>query len=552
MKNTKTADIAWLGRRSLIKMGWASSMGLAGGSIFGCAMPAAALNMELQGISPFALGVASGSPKATSVILWTRLSTPAQSGKAIPDRAVDVRWEIASDDTFTKIVGSGTAQALPQLGHSVHVEVKNLQPQQRYWYRFRVGRGAADVLSPVGTTLTAPKADVLTARLRIILASCQNWEHGYFHAWKHAVAQQPDVVVFTGDYIYEYGINQSSNRPRRHNSPEVKTLDEYRARYALYKSDEHLQAAHAAAPWICTWDDHEVANDYANDQDESLREGFLQRRAAAYQAYWENLPLPVGTLNVALLPAMRIYSRYSWGKLARFHVLDDRQYRDKQACPNSGRGGANTVWRDQCATLDDTNRTLLGRPQEAWLDDGLKNDTSIWSIIGQQTLMAHMNQATGEQFEKGRERFWTDGWNGYQPARERLLNSLRQSQSQGRAKNALVLSGDVHAWYLADLQLQQEVSQWGSRAPVLASEICGTSITSPSWPQEVVEKIVRNLPHYKHTRSDKRGFTLIDFTPQAATIGLHALDDVKNNASGSHIEANFVVEKGRPGIARVS
>jgi alkaline phosphatase D len=533
-------------RRSLLRLAWASSVGLAGGSIYGCAISGASFVKELQGVSPFALGVASGSPMPTSVVLWTRLATPLKSGKSIPNATIDVQWQVSEDDKFTRIVGKGISQAVPLLGHSIHVEATNLKPHRRYWYRFQV----ADALSAIGSTITAPLNDSQVASLRVVLASCQNFEQGYFHAWKHAVAEQPDLVLFTGDYIYEYGANMSAGRPRQHNSPEVKTLDEYRNRYSLYKSDVDLQAAHAAAPWISTWDDHEVANDYASDRDEQFRDGFLKRRGAAYQAYWENMPLPVAMLDMAKLPAMQIYSRYSWGRLAQFHVLDDRQYRDYQVCPQNGKSGSSTVWRDQCPALDDPKRSLLGAKQEAWLADGLQKDMATWTVIGQQTLMAHMNQAMGVEFDKGRERFWTDGWNGYQPARERLLQSVANAQSAGRAKDTLVLGGDVHAWYLADLQMQKDVAQKGKAAAIVASEICGGSITSGSWPQDISEKIVRNLPHYHYTRSDKRGYTLIDFNSKVATVKLRAVADVKLVESPVHTDATFVVERGRPGVQR--
>jgi alkaline phosphatase D len=545
MKNPRTTFVA-SDRRALIQLGWASSLGLAGSSLFGCAMSGSSFLRELQGATPFALGVASGCPQPTSVVLWTRLATPAGSGKAIPDTTIDVQWELAEDDKFVRVAAKGIAQAVPQLGHSIHVEPKNLKPHCRYWYRFRV----ADVLSPTGTTMTAPLNDSMASGLRVILASCQNWEIGYFHAWKHAVAEQPDVILFNGDYIYEYGPNKSPGRPRLHNSAEVKTLSEYRDRYSLYKSDVHLQSAHAAAPWITTWDDHEVANDYASDRDEQLRDGFLQRRAAAYQAYWENMPVPIAMLDVAALPAMQIYNRYSWGRLAQFHVLDDRQYRDYQVCPQNGRGGGGTVWRDQCPALDDPKRSMLGVKQEAWLADGLNKADATWTIICQQTLMAHMNQALDAELDKGRERFWTDGWNGYQPARERLIQSIVNAQVVGRAKDTLVLGGDVHAWYLADLQQQKEVALKGKAAPIVASEICGSSITSGSWPQQVSEKIIRNLPHYHYTRSDKRGYTLVDVNSKAATIQLRAVADVKQVESPVHTDAAFVVERGRPGVQR--
>jgi alkaline phosphatase D len=529
-------------RRHLLRLSLGASLGLIGTSFQGCAMTGSALLRELSGANPFALGVASGSPSATSVVLWTRLA--AANGRPIPNAAIQVTWELAEDDRFVKLVATGLADAIPQLGHSVHIEPQNLKPHRHYWYRFKVG----DAYSTVGRTLTAPADDATATQLRIVLASCQNWEQGYFHAWKYAAADNPDVVMFTGDYIYEYGANKSPDRPRHHDSPEVKTLNQYRGRYALYKSDPSLQLMHAAAPWIVTWDDHEVANDYANDRDEHAREEFLKRRSAAYQAYWENMPIPVRLLDMSQLPAMQLYGRYNWGRLAQFHVLDDRQYRDYQACPPNQKSGAGTVWRDQCAALDDPKRSLLGTRQEAWLDKGLKANAAVWTLIGQQTLMAHMNQALGPEFDKGRESFWTDGWNGYQPARERLLTSLKQAQAQGRSLDTLVMGGDVHAWYLADLQLQKDVVERGMKSAILATEVCGTSISARSWPQTVTERVVRNLPHYRYGRSDKRGYTLIDLDAKEAKIKLRAVADVKLSESPIETVADFSVERGRPGI----
>jgi alkaline phosphatase D len=530
-------------RRYLLRLAIASGLGMAQGVLSGCALGSAQLLRSIGGESPFGLGVASGSPTSNSVVLWTRLALGPQSKQKIPDEAVAVRWELAQDEQFKTIVARGIADAVPELAHSIHVEPKGLKPHRHYWYRFIVG----DAISPIGRTLTAPADNQTVARLRVVLGSCQHWEQGYFHAWKHAADENPDLIVFTGDYIYEYGASADKTRPRHHNSPEVKDLAGYRARYALYKSDRDLQAAHAIAPWLMTWDDHEVANDYANDQDERASSNFLLRRGAAYQAYWEHAPLSPKVFDRALLPSMQIYNRHNWGRLAQFHMLDDRQYRDYQACPHN-KAGASTVWREQCAALDDTSRSLLGAKQEAWLANGLNNDSATWTLIGQQTLMAHMNQAMDQDLANGRERFWTDGWNGYQPARERLLQTIRQAQANKKSRNPLVLSGDVHAWYLSDLQLQSEVQKVGQKAPVIATEICGSSITSRSWPQQVVEKLRGNHPHIKYARSDKRGYTLIDVDAKQATIKLRAMDDVRLADSSITTLSTLNVLQGRAGI----
>jgi alkaline phosphatase D len=284
---------------------------------------------------PFTLGVASGYPLPTGVVLWTRLApAPLVPGGGMPREAVAVEWEVASDERMSRIVQHGAVTAVPEWAHAVHVEVEGLEPGRWYWYRFRAGRA----VSPVGRTRTAPAADSVPDRLRFAYASCQHYEQGYFVAYRLMRADDLDLIVFLGDYIYES--TTSRPRVRQHGAPECHTLDDYRIRYALYKTDRDLQAAHAACPWIVTWDDHEVSNDYANDRGQVLngREWFLARRAAAYQAYYEHMPLR--RQMVPFGPHMRLYHRLAFGGLVQFHLLDDRQYRAHQPCTPPERGGS--------------------------------------------------------------------------------------------------------------------------------------------------------------------------------------------------------------------
>jgi phosphodiesterase/alkaline phosphatase D-like protein len=303
---------------------------------------------------PFGLGVASGYPTATGVVLWTRLVGAASL------TPTSVTWEVAGDESMRTIVRRGEASAEPEWAHSVHVEAQGLEPDRWYWYRFSAG----DAQSPIGRTRTAPVASAQPARLRFGFASCQHYEQGYFNAYRHMVADDPDLMVFLGDYIYES--HWGRDLVRSHASPEPYTLDDYRARYALYKSDPDLQAAHAACPWLMTWDDHEVDNDYADDRPEDGMEKaqFLERRAAAYRAYYEHMPLPDRMRPKG--PDMRIYTTLDWGTLTRFYALDDRQYRSWHACPRQGRrGGSNTVDIDQCAALSSPGRSMLGARRSA-------------------------------------------------------------------------------------------------------------------------------------------------------------------------------------------
>ena len=482
--------------------------------------------------NPFSLGIASGYPRPDGVVLWTRLApAPHTSSGGMTRDSVAVRWEIAEDDRMRRIVASGSERADAAWAHSVHVEVKGLRPARPYWYRFMAG----DATSAIGRTRTAPPADAQAARLRFAFASCQQYEQGYYGAYRHLVADDPDLVLFLGDYIYESSWGR--DHVRRHGAREAKTLVEYRARYALYKSDADLQAAHAVAPWIVTWDDHEVENDYANDRSENNDdpEWFLARRAAAYKAFYEHMPLPRSALPSGA--HARIHARVHFGRLATFHVLDDRQYRSPQACPRPGRGGSNTVDIADCADLADPARTLLGLDQENWLHGGLAESTTRWNILAQQSVMAQVDQKPGP----GR-RAWTDAWDGYAPARRRLLDFI----AGRKVANPVVLGGDVHMFYVNDLKSDFD----NAASPVIASEFVGTSITSQARSQESVLRLLPDNPHIRFADSRYRGYTRVDVTPQRMTVDLRAMDSVTTPTASCATLASFVVENGRPGPQR--
>lgn len=485
---------------------------------------------------PFSLGVASGSPLPDAVIIWTRILHDPLNAAATPAIAFSVRWEMAEDENFRRIAAKGTASASPELAHSVHVDVTGLQPGRWYWYRFMLG----DAVSPTGRTRTAPAAGSMPQQLKLAVASCQHWEFGTYAAHRHIAAAAPDLVAFLGDYIYEWGPYQLQHPKTAVRASESFTLADYRARYAQYKTDAHLQAAHHAAPWIVTWDDHEVANDYANQQDERLNPRFLQRRAAAYQAFYEHMPLRLTPRDFAHL---RIYQRYDWGKLARFHVLDDRQYRANLACPPPGRGGSSSVLLRACPTLLDRNRTMLGQEQEQWLAQGLSSSQARWNILAQQTLMAQNSQVP--VMKAGDGRFWTDGWDGYPVARQKLMDTLHTS----RARNPLVLSGDVHSFFACELARDPSRPK-SSTNPLLATEFCGTSITSPSRPQARTEQYVAMNHGIKYGRSDRRGYMLLTVTPADTTAHFLVLDSVHDSASPIARGAAFVVRDGQPGPVR--
>ncbi|MGZ5714527.1 MAG: alkaline phosphatase D family protein [Caldimonas sp.] len=467
----------------------------------------------------FSLGIASGQPRADGMVLWTRLN-----GDGLQERET-VRWEMAADKKFQRIVARGEEIAEAAWAHSVHAEPAGLEPARWYWYRF----SALGEQSPVGRTRTAPAADA-QATLRFAIASCQRYDVGHYAAWRHVAAEDLDLVVFLGDYIYE-----TASRPdaiRRHEGGVARTLAEYRARYATYKSDPLLQAAHRAAPWLLVWDDHEVANDYANLQGEDLAADFPARRAAAYQAYWEHMPFPKSARPRG--PDMRIVGRLDWGSLARIHLVDDRQYRDVQACSKPGRGGSNTVALADCPGLVDPRRSLLGFEQERWLADGW-DLTRPWNLLAQQTLMARFSwqdPAQGGQY-------WNDGWNGYAASRNRLLGVVAEKKVPG----VVVLGGDVHSNYVADLKADFD----DPRSPVVASEFCGTSITSLSLAQSRVDAALPFNPHIHLGRSDQRGYMSFELDPKQLRVRLQTVDRPLDPASGITTTARFVVDPSRPG-----
>ncbi|MEP7314681.1 MAG: alkaline phosphatase D family protein [Pseudomonadota bacterium] len=479
---------------------------------------------------PFTLGVASGYPTATSVVLWTRLAPePLIPGAGMGPESVPVQWEVASDEGFRSVVARGRAIATAEWSHSLHVEPRGLGAARTYWYRFTAG----GIRSPVGRTRTAPAAGAATQKLRVDVACCAQYEHGYFSAYRHIAADAPDLVLHVGDYIYEYG--PGPPRVRQHNSPEIRTLDEYRARYALYKSDRDLQAAHAAAPWMVLTDDHEVENDYAGEgaeRDDAY--AFLQRRTAAYRAYYENMPLPSRAQPTAT--QMRLYTQRAFGDLAAVTMLDNREYRSPSPCPPPDREG--NTRRDGCTVRTAEQRTMLGAAQEAWLQTTLAATRSRWNLLAQGAVMSQIDQLPGEG-----QRFRTDGWDGFPAARARLAATLQKT----RTANPMVLSGDIHAFMVGGLTQRADDPE----SPLVAPEFVATSISSNGINQGALDNWRKDNPRLLHANSEKRGYLRIDLTHERAHVDLVQVNDVTNENSGATVQRSYELAAGKPDINAV-
>jgi alkaline phosphatase D len=473
----------------------------------------------------FELGVASGFPRPDGMVLWTRLT-----GGDLAER-VEVRWEVAKDEAFREVVARGSETAESAWGHSVHAEPAGLAAGRWYHYRFE----ALGVRSPAGRTRTAPAPDT-EATLAFAIASCQRFDTGHYAAWRQMATEPLDLVIFLGDYIYEYP--SSPLALRQHEAGYPRSLADYRARYATYQRDPHLQAAHAAFPWLLVWDDHEVENDYAGPQGNRLQTDFAGTRAAAYQAYWEHLPFPKALRPRLDAPGaeMRIHGAHDWGRLARILALDDRQYRDPQACSQPGAGGSNTVSLKACPAFADPRRTLLGQAQERWLAQAWAADRP-WNLIAQQTLMARFAWSDPAGPDGGL--YWTDGWDGYAPARQRLLGQIAERKLGG----AVVLGGDVHAHYVADLKADFS----DPRSPVLATEFCGTSISSLGLEQSRIDAALGFNPHIRYGHADQRGYVGFKLDARRLDARLMVVADARDPASKVEAAARFSVEAGRPG-----
>lgn len=482
----------------------------------------------------FTLGVASGEPLPGGVVIWTRLAPEPLEGGGMPDRKVPVRWEVAEDENFRKVTRRGTAFARPELGHSVHVEVEGLSPAREYFYRFRAGPET----SPTGRTKTAPEAGASLSRLTFAYASCQQYEHGYFTAYRRMAEEDLDLVLHLGDYIYEYGPNEyvsPTGNVRDHSGPEIKTLEDYRNRHAQYRTDEDLQAAHAAFAWVVTWDDHEVDNNWADEEPEEIssdtKEEFLRRRAAGFKAYYEHMPLRKSSVPRGI--DMRLYRRIAYGDLAEFNVFDTRQYRDDQAAKD-GIKPPNPEQRDP-------SRTLTGEAQERWLFEGLSASRARWNILAQQVFFAERDFSPGAA-----ESFSMDAWDGYLGSRDRITRFI----AERGVRNPVVLTGDVHANWACNLKSDYDDPD----SATIGTEYVATSITSGgdgSDQRADTAEILAENPHIEFF-NDKRGYVRCTLTPDELRTDYRVVQYVTRPGSPVSTRASFVTADGDPGARQVS
>ncbi len=481
--------------------------------------------------SPFTLGVCSGDPGPDGMVLWTRLAIDPLNGGGMPPQPVEVHWQIAADDRMSKVVKSGRAIASPEWGHSVHVEVSGLQPHRWYWYQFRAG----NELSPIGRTRTFPAEGAVTDRLRFAIASCQHFEAGLYTAYQHMAEEDLDLVMHLGDYIYESpGRDISGNAgslpglPRRHVGGELMTVNDYRNRYAQYRSDPALRDAHARFPFLVVWDDHEVDNNYAGLFQEAGApvEQFALRRAAGYKAYYEHMPLRRSSIPKGAL--LQLYRPFSYGALANILMLDTRQYRTDQPC------GDNV--QPVCAEARDPRATLLGAAQEKWLLERLDRSRTGWNFLAQQIPIARLDRFPGPE-----RRYSMDKWDGYEQSRARLMAFL----GSRKPSNPVALAGDVHNNWVNDLRLEPD----DAKSPLVATEFVGTSISSTGDGSDMSATMKAMVSENECVRfaNDQRGYVRFDLTPKTLRADFRVVEYVSRPGAPIKTRASFVVEAGQPG-----
>jgi alkaline phosphatase D len=476
---------------------------------------------------PFKLGIASGDPSADGFVLWTRLAPDPLSDGGMPATNVLVDWMVAKDEKMSQVVAKGQTTAASELAHSVHVEVEGLESDRWYFYQFKAG----NEVSAVGRTRTMPAARVMADKLRFAFASCQHYEYGYFTAYEHMAKEDLDLVVHLGDYIYEY--KGADNRVRKHIGEEINSVADYRRRLSQYKLDPALQATHAAFPWILTWDDHEFDNNYANAMSEEAGidpKAFLKRRANAYQAYYEHMPLRKKAIPHG--PDMKLYRKLNFGKLAEFEVLDTRQYRSDQPCGDK-RGPL-------CEEAFDPKSTMLGNKQEKWLKKQLLKSDARWNILAQQVMMAKIDRNPTDLKE-----YSVDQWPGYEANRQRLLNFLANE----KISNPIVLTGDIHSNWVNDLKVNCDRPE----EAIVATEFVGTSITSGGdgrFIPDDLDHILSDNPCLKF-HSQERGYVSCEVTPGQWLSKYQAVEYVSRPGAPLITRASFVVENGKRGAEKV-
>ena len=484
---------------------------------------------------PFALGVASGEPAPDGFVIWTKIAPkPLERGGGMPKKPVEVEWTVATDEGMRQLAQKGVAVAHPELAHSVHVEINGLQPARDYFYQFRIGGER----SRIGRARTLPSPGAAVAQLRFGVAGCQRYEDGFFTAFHRIAAERFDFVFHYGDYIYEFRVVRPGDGPRSvvrvmpGEPDECYTLEDYRHRYSLHQLDPDLQAAHASAPFVMSYDDHEVANDWAADTrgENTPPELFLLRRAAAFQAWYEHLPLRRAQMPRG--PDILAYRRFVVGDLVTVNVLDTRLFRSAQACADGPRVSTN------CTEALQPSRTMLGDTQERWLNDGFRNTKARWTLLAQQVAMVHIDRNPDPKVISPN----LDKWDGAVAARDRLFSAVESA----KLDNLVVVTGDAHQNWAGELKKNFS----DAKSATLGVEFVTTSVTAGLDGFDINENFKTLLQQNLHMKffNSQRGYGRHLVTPGRWQADFQVLDKVSVPNGSMSTRKSFVIESGMSGL----
>lgn len=496
------------------------------GSVFGLsatALTACATDGSDLQTNPFTLGIASGDIDHASAVLWTRLAPdPDRADGGMTTSPVEVQWTLAATADLSQVIATGKAVARAELAHSVHVDIDGLAPGKEYWYQFSVG----NFRSAIGRTKTLPDAENIPASLRFITTSCQNYSHGYFSAYQHMVDDKPDFLIHLGDYIYDTSFGETFRQHETESMPV--SLNDFRRRHALYKTDPDLQQAHAQIPFFVTIDNHDALED--NDA------GASARRRAAYQAWYEHMP--VRGYDSIGDNTFDMHRQINVGDLLQISLLDSRQFRDQRAPCNGeyDRSYGFGNYRERCDAVFDDDRSMLGASQEAWLYKRLENNEAAWNIIASPGPFLPFQYKPDDKDLR-----YIGAWDAYPANRARLVNAL----DAAKTGHPLVLSGDVHTFWAIDGNLVPNVDE---RIPV--TEFI-TSSVSANWPEPLQKTVMENLeinPQVRFHDPHHRGYFLHDVSSEHWLATARGVADAKVKPSVIVSLAQFEVTHGVQGF----
>nr|WP_235831392.1 alkaline phosphatase D family protein [Gordonia zhaorongruii] len=537
-------------------------IGAAGVGALAVTLPAAGITAGAAAAAPrvFRHAVASGDPLPDGVIIWTRVTPTADATPGSRRGAGStIIWEVAADRGFSSIAASGTTTTDASRDHTVKVDVSGLAAATDYWYRFRiVGGPAAGKVSPVGRTKTAPAAGADVALARFGVVSCSNWEAGYFSAYRFLAARSDlDAVIHLGDYIYEYGAGEytGKNGPVRTHRPaaDIVSLADYRTRHGQYKTDPDLQAVHSRHPFICTWDDHESADnswERGAENHEPSQGSWAKRKARADQAYFEWMPVrpQVSDGN------RHVYRRLRYGRLLELSMLDLRTYRDKEVSRFSRKS-------------DDPSRTITGRRQMEWLSGGIATSIARWQIVGNPVMIspvlipsldrertAALTELLGVPADG--VQYNGDQWDGYPKDRARLMKAIDDADK----RNVVFITGDIHMSWANEIPRQAADYPGAGTTGV---EFVVTSVTSNNLDDMVkLPEGVANGPaaaaisganhHARWVEADSHGYSVMTVTPAAAQMDWYFVKDRTDRRTAQFFAQSWKVRSGTRRLTRSS